>query len=338
MYVATRSEVLRQGLDLSKLTGVEIGPLDSPIIGKSEGEVIYVDLLDAEGLKKKYPEIDPATIVGVDAFWGDQTLAECLGGRKFDYVIGSHVAEHVPDLVTWLSEIHDVLKPSGQLRLVLPDMRYSFDALRDETGLSDLLTAYLLRARRPQVRDVLDHYLHCAPEINGWGVYQGSFDLSTLKPKYTHDVAISAAREVMRTDLYHDVHCWVYTPRTFAAHMEKLAEFGLLRMACAEFIDSSYPILEFYIFMHPCADPEQAAASWRNARQKLREAPAGSAADAAALAAADEARRTAEELESARQRIRLLENSRSWKVTAPLRRLKAMIRPGGKDLARLKRA
>jgi SAM-dependent methyltransferase len=338
VYVASRSEVLRRGLDLSKLTGVEIGALDSPIVKKWEGDVIYLDLVDTEGLRKKYPQFDPATIVEVDALWGEQTLADSLGGRKFDYVIASHVAEHVPDLVTWLSEIHAVLKPSGQLRLVIPDKRFSFDALRDETGISDLLTAYLLRARRPQVREVLDHYLHHAPEMNGWGVYEGVFDLSTLKPKFTHEHAMRVARSVMKPEVYHDVHCWVYTPRTFAAHMEKLAEFGLLHMACADFIDSSHPVLEFYVFMQPCDDLGQVAESWRNARNKLRSSPVGSAAEAAALAAATEACRTAEELESARQRIRLLENSRSWKVTAPLRRLKAMILHGGQDLEQRRRA
>ena len=38
-------------------------------------------------------------IVEVDHVWGDQTLAECVGATgAYDYLVASHVIEHVPDL------------------------------------------------------------------------------------------------------------------------------------------------------------------------------------------------------------------------------------------------
>jgi hypothetical protein len=337
MMKQKRMEILRQGLDLARSTGLEIGPLAAPIVRKSEGDVIYVDHASTEELLAKYsadPNIDPACIVPVDAVWGDQTLAECIGGRKVDYIIASHVSEHVPDLVTWLQETHAVLKPNGQLRLVLPDKRFSFDYLRDETRISDLLTAYLLRARRPQVRDVLDFRLHFAPRMDGWGEYKGVFDPSTLKPLASFEEAMGAARYVLENEIYHDVHCWVFTPRTFASLMEKLAGYGLLPLECAGMVDSSVPLLEFYVFMQPCNDRARVIESWRDARNTLRDPLPGSGAEAALLADAESALRTDDELEAARRRIRTLENSRSWKLTAPLRRMKAMM--GHVDRARAK--
>ena len=63
----------------------------------------------------------------------------------------------MPDLVTWLHEVAAVLKPEGDFRLVIPDRRYTFDLLRAETVLADVLAAHMVRARIPQVRQVIDH-------------------------------------------------------------------------------------------------------------------------------------------------------------------------------------
>jgi hypothetical protein len=99
-----RIEKLRFGLDFGSMTGIEIGPSFRPVVAKNEGDVIYVDHLDTELLKAKYaddPNVDTCKIVSVDAVWGSQTLLQGVG-RRVDYVIASHVAEHVPDLVGWL--------------------------------------------------------------------------------------------------------------------------------------------------------------------------------------------------------------------------------------------
>ena len=382
----TRTELLLQGLDIANLTGLEVGPLATPLVKKSEGNIIYVDHVDTEELLKKYgpdPNVPTESIVAVDAVWGHQSFAECLGGRKVDYVLASHVGEHVPDLVTWLNELQSVLNPGGEIRLALPDKRYTFDALREETRISDMITAHLLQARRPQVRDVLDFRLHFAPDIIGWPWAQGNYDLSKLKPTHPFEVAMSSARHAMETDFYHDVHCSVFSSRTFASLMEKLAGFGLLNLACCGMTDSLATKFEFYVFMKPCDDREQIIQSWRDARDAMldpvpdpaveaaareaeaeaariaqEEAARRSSEEAARLAeeaatrhaleiaayqAQEEARRKAEEVNAARQHIRLLEgtayeldvarnriamleNSKSWKMTAPLRRLKSMIK------------
>lgn len=350
---ATRAEILRRGLDLPNMVGVEIGPLHAPIIGKSDGPVLYVDHAATEELREKYAGaagVNPDDIVPVDAVWGEQSLADCLGGRKVDYVIASHVAEHAPDLVTWLQEVAAVLKPSGQLRLALPDKRFSFDVLREETRITDLIAAYLVRARRPQLREVLDFRLHYAPGMDGWGVYNGTFDPATSSPAHTFELAVSAAREAMQTDRYLDVHCWVFQPRSFAASMEQLTKYDLLSLACAELVDTDMPLLEFYVFMQPCGDRDRIVASWHDVRYRLRDPLPGSAehlkmqAEAAMrereLAAARQAAIALErelqacaqqrewlenELASAHAGIAEIQQSTSWRLTAPLRRMKALI-------------
>ena len=307
----TRAEIMRAGLDFATSRGVEIGPLADPLVRKSEGHVTYVDYTDADKLRAKYanrPELNAANIVDVDAIWGENTLADCLGsGQTVDYVLASHVAEHVPDLITWLEEVRLVLRPGGQLRLVLPDKRFSADALRDETRITDLLTAWLLRARRPGVHQVLDFRLHHAPSVDGWGIFNGTSNLAAARPLHSFEVAMEAARWARDLDEYLDVHCTVVKPLTFARLMQRLAGFGVLRMACVTMIDSAMPLMEFYVFMEPCDDRDVAAASWQRIQARLHDPLPGSAAARAAEGRAAEVVRLQAELTKARERIAVLE-------------------------------
>jgi 2-polyprenyl-3-methyl-5-hydroxy-6-metoxy-1,4-benzoquinol methylase len=146
-----RQRILR-GLKVADSIGVEIGALDKPLVTREMGKILYVDHADTATLRKKYQEdagVRADAIVDVDGVWGNNTLLEALGGQKVDYLLASHVIEHVPDLITWLNEVESILAPGGQVRLVIPDMRYTFDCLRRETVFSDALPAYIARARRP---------------------------------------------------------------------------------------------------------------------------------------------------------------------------------------------
>ncbi|MPW20588.1 methyltransferase domain-containing protein [Paraburkholderia sp. CNPSo 3157] len=80
------------------------------------------------------PSVDVDKIVETDAIWGKRTLAETLK-RPVDFIVASHVIEHVPDLITWLRELSHALRPGGQVRLAIPDKRFTFDLLRRETEL-----------------------------------------------------------------------------------------------------------------------------------------------------------------------------------------------------------
>jgi SAM-dependent methyltransferase len=133
-------------IDPSRGIGLEIGPLDSPIVTREMGNVRYVDHASTEELKVKnrgnrFVNLD--RIVDVDFVWGARTLPELVGAEgPFDYVIASHVIEHVPDLVGWLNEVRAILRPQGILSLAIPDKRYCFDHYRPPTTVADALEAY----------------------------------------------------------------------------------------------------------------------------------------------------------------------------------------------------
>jgi hypothetical protein len=101
----TRRGIILRHLDVRRLRGIEIGPLNRPLVQKSDGPVLYVDHAAKADLIEHYASdhaVNAANVVEVDAIWGQQTLTEALGGEIFDYVLASHVVEHIPDLITWL--------------------------------------------------------------------------------------------------------------------------------------------------------------------------------------------------------------------------------------------
>lgn len=270
-----RREKLLGGLELSCSTGAEIGPLHNPIVSKSEGQVIYVDHKDTESLRKAYAKDQGVnvSIIHVDAIWGAQTLKQAIEGYAkdkgdlgeslaLDYVVASHVIEHVPDLVTWLQEIRSILKPDGTVRLAIPDRRFTFDYLRRPTELTSVLVAYLHRARIPNTHCILDFCLNEAAvdRVTAW---QGQIDGVTLKRSHTFDGALNVARDALEHGNYHDVHCWVFTPASFAGLCRDLAAHGLLDFECTEFHDTAINEIEFFVHMRACDNAAAKARSWQ---------------------------------------------------------------------------
>jgi SAM-dependent methyltransferase len=206
---------IREGMDFSNKTTMEIGPLHRPFVLKTEGDVLYVDHADTETIRRKYkddPLVDVADIVEIDAVWGEQTLEDCLGStRMVDYIIASHVIEHVPDLITWLKELRSVLKTGGEIRLVVPDERFTFDYTRRITELPDVVDAYLRKARRPLPLYILDHVINVR-HVDVGAAWAGPLDIKSLVPYHSFEMAVGVAKDAFETTNYHDVHCWVFTP------------------------------------------------------------------------------------------------------------------------------
>ncbi len=279
--VPTRRDRILSGLDPRCLDGVEIGPLNHPLVTPTEGGIFYIDHLDTEGLRKHYggpDKIDPATIVEVDAVWGDNTLQDCIGaGRKVDYVVASHVIEHTPDLITWLREIRSILRPTGTLRLAIPDRRFTFDLLRLESRPHDVLDAYIRKARTPLPRLIIEHY-SLVVHVDAKTAWEQPPEVAGAHRKFSTGKGLEIARDVLATGRYHDVHCWVVTPLSFAAMCIELAELDLLDFAYDYHFDTARLESEFYVSMSVSDDRAQRIASWKRMQAALAEAPAQSSA------------------------------------------------------------
>ncbi len=277
-----RRDKLLAGLDLRQIRAMEIGALDKPIVPPDTPGVFYVDHADTGTLRQKYlddPHVNKDRLVNVGGVWGDRTLAEASAGAgPFDLIVASHVVEHVPDLITWLAELRSVLSTTGEVRLAIPDRRYTFDYLRRETQVADVLDAWIQRARRPLTRCVLDHALHVGT-VDTAEAWSPGYDGRGVKTWLTSEQAIAKAREALVDGQYHDVHCWVFTPHSFARLMADMARHGVLGLRCSGFHDTLPGDLEFFVNFSASDDRDAILASWVQMERQLQ-APAADVAPA----------------------------------------------------------
>lgn len=212
--------------------GIEIGPLDRPIIPRSGTSVLYADHVSREGLAAKYADhgnVDKTAIPHIDVVLSEITLRDALGLGSMHYVLASHVIEHIPNPIAWLQELHDVLVDGGIVSLAIPDRRQCFDALRRESTAAEWIEAYLLVRDRPSPSRIFDAF---SQEVT----YNG--EISWAQPVALNDLKLSrgplhayeTARRILESGEYFDVHCWVFTPESFLNLMRTVTSTGLLRL------------------------------------------------------------------------------------------------------------
>ncbi len=122
------------------MRGLEIGALHNPRLPVGHRNSYFVDRATADELRVKYAE-DPAMtahtaeIVDVDYVWRPGTrLRDAVGAdAPFDFVVASHLIEHIPNPIGWFQQVAEILRPGGIISLVVPDKRFCFDARRDVT-------------------------------------------------------------------------------------------------------------------------------------------------------------------------------------------------------------
>jgi hypothetical protein len=225
-----RSRILRF-IEPSSQRGLEFGALDRPTISRSEGEVYYVDHLATAQLKEKYrgvPGYDTDRIIDVDFTWSDIRLQDIVGHKgPFDYVIASHMIEHVPDMIGWFNEVCEVLSPSGLISLVIPDRRYTFDFFRPETSISDLIACHLEKLKKPSARQIVEHYfLHAS--VDAVALWRDPFASGSITRVHDDAFSMRKCREVISSNEYHDVHCSVFTPASFYQVTTMLRKLNLI--------------------------------------------------------------------------------------------------------------
>jgi len=116
--------------------GAEIGALWRRFPLPRDARVWYVDRLTTADLKEHYPELT-GRILPSDLLADAVQLP--FAPRSLDFLIASHVLEHLPLPLAALRAWHEALAPGGVLLLKVPDKRYTFDKSRARTSLAHLL-------------------------------------------------------------------------------------------------------------------------------------------------------------------------------------------------------
>nr|WP_246690269.1 methyltransferase domain-containing protein [Methylorubrum populi] len=245
-------------------TGVELGPLSRPIVLKSDGNVLYADHLSTEGLRHQYrdhPTLGPDGIEGivpVDVVLGEGGLPRALGSRgPVDYIVASHVVEHVPDAIGWLRECGEALNEGGVFCLMVPDKRFTFDHFRTPTSVGALVAAHLLRLRTPPPEAVYEHFAR-ACEVDVPATWRGQ-RVPDRPIVGGPPAALDATATAVASGRHIDVHCTVFTPYSFGRVLTELLALDLLPFECAALEPTRPCESEFFVLLRKRSDLGAAA-------------------------------------------------------------------------------
>lgn len=327
---------------------LEIGPSYSPITPRSDGfDVTVMDHTDSESLRAKYSEfgVDVSKVEDVDIVSTD--LNDVVrAGRKFDVIVASHMIEHTTDVIAFLQSCDELLD-GGQLMLIVPDKRFCFDHFRPNSTAGQAIDAHLSRRER-HFGALFDHYAYFVlnSDLMAWDG-TAKHDLKCL---HGGQDASQVLKDALVSGQYFDAHEWVFTPASFRLIMRDLWDAGLVKLQQSFF----HPQVgcEFMAIMsRRPAPPEEIArrllldeieretvlashffcekaVALNDVDRRLTGAQALADEQANEIAAMKQQIAHAnEERDQYVRTIEGLKSSTSWRVTRPLRALRAALRP-----------
>jgi predicted SAM-dependent methyltransferase len=139
--------------------GIEIGALWRPFSLREAARAWYVDYLLPDQVSVVYSELD-LPVVRVDVVADAAQLP--FAPATLDFIIASHLLEHLPFPLVALRHWYDLLAPNGALLLRIPDKRFTFDHRRRRTCITHLVEEY----EHPENFDRRAHFVEWVRDVN----------------------------------------------------------------------------------------------------------------------------------------------------------------------------
>lgn len=132
--------------------GIEFGPGCHPIpLGPFVERVRYCDKLN----RGEFADVFPEAAAEIDQFpdpldfhmdFEREDFPRLIGESSADFLVASHLLEHLVNPILFLERCHRLLRDDGLLYLVVPDPRSNRDRDRRRTRLADVVERYQKRA------------------------------------------------------------------------------------------------------------------------------------------------------------------------------------------------
>jgi SAM-dependent methyltransferase len=253
---------------------LELGAGYCPVAPKSKGwRTHVVDHASQSELRAKYAnaaDVDVNLIENVDTIWRGGSLHEAVPAElvgQFDFIIASHVLEHLPDLVDFLQSASRLVKLGGAMSIALPDRRYCFDCFRPWTTTGCLLDAHHRRMNRHGLKTGFDHIAYAATV--GGKLAWGPYPIPT--PQFIDPFAVAEATVAQffgqPDGQYRDYHAWQFTPSGFRLAMLELAALDLTDWQVVGFHGTEH--FEFFVTLQRVGALQSDPAGLQDQRRTL---------------------------------------------------------------------
>ncbi len=214
-------------------SGIEIGPGHVPFPLPFGGvETRYVDRWQPEDNRALFPELGAAAsgFVRPDIVADlDSDRLAAIPDASQDYVIASHVLEHLAEPLGQIADIHRVLRPGGVVLILLPDRRHTFDRDRVPTPLSHLVDEHR-RGVSTVGDDHIEEFLRATGSWDdGWdaAARQEAFDLHRRRSIHVHTWAQQEFPEVLAHTILDMGMRWDLEDAIFVEDVPDGFEFGM---------------------------------------------------------------------------------------------------------------
>ena len=213
-------------------TALEIGASYGPILPKKDGfRVTTVDHLTAAELRAKYAHLGSAVdaIEHVNYVWREGPLHRVFARQSFDAVVSSHLLEHQPDLLGFLQDCSELLRPGGEVLSIVPDKRFCFDYFQPLTDVATIIRNHECGVERHGFESLYRASMAVTVgERLGWG--QEPFEEFRLIDNDPKAILQRSKAFADRGD-YVDAHAGYFTPTSLRLIVSELHFLGLIDLA-----------------------------------------------------------------------------------------------------------
>jgi len=323
---------------------LELGPLNRCLLNREKYKnYFFGDIRSTEEIRELYKgneylektglEVDIDSIINID-FVINSTYKETFKGiEKFDYIIVSHVLEHIPNMLFFFKDIQSILKPGGEIIIIYPDRRFCFDALRFDSSFSDIYDTYV-NGGKNMARRVLDFFTNVLNENNAKTLWENHRRLFLFETEKDYKKNIEIYKEVSVGKIQEDIHYWPFSDYAFLRFLHEATRYGFLPFSLKKFLPTQFNTQEFLVILKYMSSSEdekfhkymkEAIESFNINSNRVLEMEKQSL-----LSNIEEKEKAIEEGSDIikAQEVKLIiqknlidnmENSKSWKMTKPLR-------------------
>ena len=221
----------------SKKKILEVGPLNAPLLKKSDADIYYADIYSTSEIKKRFSVDNAVAIDFVIKNGYEKTFSDF--NLKFDYILLNNVLEHIPNPINTLLDMSKILNKNGKIGLLLPDREFFIDFYRENTSFVDWFDVYMRGEKNSSPRLALDFKLNHINERNPRKFWKTDV-VDYPNPDIGKCLELYSDLIVDYDNNYFDEHYWAFTDRSFLRIIENLLKINIFPFKISNFYPTAF--------------------------------------------------------------------------------------------------